>query len=98
MMTDTRDLVSATDFSRSPARYISDAAEGRTLLVIKNNEPTAAVVSMETMERVSRLDELEEDLRMLSIAVVRSLTDDGRRYSLADVAEEFGVDLDHDEG
>lgn len=93
MRTDTRDLVSATEVSKNPSRYIAEAAAGRTLLVLKNNQPTAAIVSIEKMAELSRLEEREEDLRMLSIAVVRSLTDDHVRHDLADVAAEFGVDL-----
>lgn len=93
MRTDTRDLVSATDLSKNSARYITEAAEGRTLLVLKNNQPLAAIVPIETMTELSQLEEREEELRMLAIALVRTLTDDGRRHSLDDVAAEFGIDL-----
>jgi len=46
------------------------------------------------MDRLSRLEELEEDVRMLAIATVRSFTDSAARHDLADVAAEFGIDLE----
>jgi hypothetical protein len=39
-----------------------------------------------------KLEELEEDLRLLSIAVARTMTDNGRRYSLEEVEAELGID------
>lgn len=95
MRTDTRDMVSVTDAGRNLGRLTTEVAEeGRTLVVLKNNEPTAAIVPIKTMDRISRIEEMEEDLKMLGIAYVRALTDDGTRYSLDDVAAEFDVDLD----
>lgn len=94
MRTDTSDLVGVSDAGRNLGRYASEAANGRTLVIVRNNEPTAALVSITAMDRLSKLDELEEDLRLWSVALVRSLTDTGERYSLESVAEEFGLDLD----
>ncbi len=45
------------------------------------------------MERVQG-EELESDLPLLTVALVRTMADSGRRYSLDDVAAELGVDLD----
>lgn len=97
MRTDTRDLVSVTDAGRNFSRLAGEVAEGRTFVVLKNSEPTAAIVPMETMDRLSRIEELEEDLRMFGIAAVRTLTDSGRRHDLDDVAAEFGIDLDSED-
>lgn len=94
MRTDTRDMVSVTEAGRNFGRLSTEVAQGRTLVVLRNNEPTVAIVSIEKMEQLSRIEELEEDLKMLTIAAVRTLTDDGSRHSLEDVAAEFGVDLD----
>lgn len=95
MRTDTQDLVSITTASRSFGRIAEAVADdGRNRVVLKNNEPTVAIVPMGTMDKLSRIEEMEEDVRMLAIAVVRSLTDSGVRHDLADVAAEFGVDLD----
>lgn len=95
MKFDTRDLISVSDASkRGVSALISEAEDGRSRVVLRNNKPVAAVVSMESIERLSRLDELEDDLRLLSVALARIVVDDGRRYTLDEVAEEFGVDVD----
>ena len=98
MRTDTSDLVGVSDAGRNLGRYVSEAANGRTLVIVRNNEPTAALVSIGTMDRLSRLDELEEDLRVWSVALIRTMTDSGERYSLESVADELGIDLDELEG
>jgi antitoxin (DNA-binding transcriptional repressor) of toxin-antitoxin stability system len=95
--TDTKDLVSVTDAGRDFSRLAGEVAEGRTFVVLKNSKPTAAIVPMKTMDRLSRIDELEEDLKMFGIAVVRALTDSGQRYDLDEVAREFGIDLDSED-
>lgn len=95
MNIDTHDLISVTEASsRGVSRLIQDAAQGRTQVVLRNNKAVAAVVSIEAIERLARLEELEGDLRLLSVALARTVTDSGRRYSLAEVASELGVDLD----
>lgn len=95
MRIDTRDIVSISQASRSFGQIAKDVADdGRNRVVLKNSEPTVAIVPMRTMDKLSRIEELEEDVRMLAIAVVRSLTDSGARHDLADVAAEFGIDLD----
>lgn len=92
---DTQDLISVTEASnRGVSRLIQDAAQGRTQVVLRNNKAVAAVVGIEAVERLARLEELEGDLRLLSVALARTVTDSGRRYSLTEVAAELGVDLD----
>lgn len=94
MRIDTNDMVSVTDASRNISKLVSAAAEeGRQTVVFRNNQPAAAIVDIRTMERLQRLDELEEDLRLIAIAWVRTLTDSGERHDLDAVAAEFGVDL-----
>lgn len=58
------------------------------------NKAVAAVVGIEAVERLARLEELEGDLRLLSVALARTVTDSGRRYSLDEVAAELGIDLE----
>ncbi|HSL07102.1 MAG TPA: hypothetical protein VK887_03895 [Pseudonocardiaceae bacterium] len=95
MNVDTQDLISVTEASnRGVSRLIQDAAQGRTQVVLRNNKAVAAVVGMDAVERLARLEELEGDLRLLSVALARTVTDSGRRYSLEEVAAELGVDLD----
>jgi prevent-host-death family protein len=95
---DTRDMISVTEASREVSRLVTEAAEdGRTWVVMKSNRPAAMIVGMAQMERLQRVDDLEQDLRLWAVALVRSVTDDGERFDLDDVAREFGVDLDDDE-
>jgi antitoxin (DNA-binding transcriptional repressor) of toxin-antitoxin stability system len=93
MKTDTRDIVSATKAARDFSRISGEAAAGRNFVVVRNNEPTVAIVPVSQMERLDRIDELEDDVRLMSVALARIATDDGVRHSLDDVAAEFGVDL-----
>jgi len=93
MNVNTDDLVSVTEANSSLSRLLNEAHQGRTKLVMRNNKPFAAIVSPEAAARLQRLDELEEDLRLLGLALVRAVTDDGVRHSLDDVAAEFGIDL-----
>lgn len=97
MNVDTHDMISVTEANnRGVSRLIQDAASGRTQIVLRNNKVVAAVVGVENIERLQRLDELESDLRLLSVALARTVTDSGRRYTLDEVAAELGVDLDDD--
>ncbi|GEL48315.1 type II toxin-antitoxin system Phd/YefM family antitoxin [Cellulomonas hominis] len=97
MRTDTRDIVSVSDAAKNFSRYTSEVSEGRSIVIVRNNEPTAALVPLDRMDRIDRIDELEEDLLLWGLALARTVTDSGERHELADVAAEFGVDLDEDE-
>lgn len=101
MNVDTRDLISVSEAnSRGISKLISDAEDGRPQVVLRNSKAVAAIVDIECMDRLQRLEELEDDLRLLSIALVRSAADSGRRYELDDVLAEIGIDpdgLDEDE-
>lgn len=95
MNIDTRDLISVSEAnSRGLSSIISEAEAGRPKVILRSNKPVAAIVDIATMERLQALDEREEDLRLLGIALARTAADSGKRYSLRDVAAKFGVDLD----
>ncbi|MGH4026630.1 MAG: hypothetical protein ACRDRV_18820 [Pseudonocardiaceae bacterium] len=95
MNINTHDMISVSEASsRGVSKLIQDAALGRVQVVLRNNKAVAAVVGIEGIERLQRLDELESDLRLLSIALARTVTDTGRRYTLDEVAAELGIDLD----
>ncbi len=97
MNVDTNDMISVTDASkRTVSRLVTEAMGGRTFVVMKNNRPAAVIVGQEQMERLQRLDEMEQDLRLWTVALIRTITDTGERHDLAGVAAEFGIDLDED--
>jgi prevent-host-death family protein len=95
MNIDTRDLISVTDANnRGLSSIINEAAEGHLKVILRSNKPVAAIVDIATMEKLQQLEEREEDLRLLGVAVARMATDSGKRYTLREVAAKFGVDLD----
>lgn len=93
MRTDTKNLVSLTAFGADVSTYVRDAENGEPKVIMRNNKPAAVLMGIEDAERLSRLDELEDDLKLLTAAMVRIVTDNGNRHSLDEVATEFGVDL-----
>lgn len=97
METTTESLIGATDFARSPAKMLQRAENGERIVILRNNKPTAIIVDVKTAERVSRIEQIEEDMKLLVASMVRIATDDGRRYELDDIAAEFGIDLDSSE-
>lgn len=97
MNVDTNDMISVTEASGKFSRLVTEAEAGRTFCVMKNNQFAAAIVGREQLERLQTLSEVEDDLRLWTIALVRTVTDDGTRYDLDEVAREFGVDLDDEE-
>jgi antitoxin (DNA-binding transcriptional repressor) of toxin-antitoxin stability system len=103
MNIDTNDMISISDVSKQGvSRLVNEASEGREFILIKNNKPAAALVGIEKLERLRRI---EEDVKLLAMAVVRATTDTGERVSLSDAAARFGINLDelddddgHDDG
>ena len=95
MNVDTRDLISVSEASnKGVSRLVTDAENGRPQVLLRNGKPVAAVVHIGSMDRLQKLDELEDDLRLLSIVLVRAAADSGRRYDLDDVLAEAGIDPD----
>lgn len=94
MLVDTKHLVSVTDVSRNASKIIRSAHDDDTTYVVMNGStPTAVISSIDRVERLTQLEELEEDLRLMAVATIRMLTDTGERHDLDDVAAEFGIDL-----
>lgn len=92
MNINTDDMVSVTDIrSRGISFYLSQAATGRTIAIMKNNKVQAVLTGSEAMEQLQALDEREENLRLWSAAIIRYATDEGARHELADVAAELGI-------
>lgn len=93
MNVDTRDLISITEANtKGVSKLVTDAENGRPQVLMRNSRAVAALVNIDSMDRLQRLDELEDDLRLLSIALVRAAADNGRRYDLDEVLAEAGID------
>lgn len=94
MKIDTRDIVSVTAAGqRGVSWLVNEAAAGRSKLILKNSEPAAFVTSVEVYERLERVDELVDDLRLLMVATMRDLTGDGKLHDLDDVLAELDIAL-----
>lgn len=73
MKTSTADLVSISDANqRGISNLASSVAGGRRLVLLRNSKPAAVMADVETMDCLERVEEMEDDLRLLSIAWVRT--------------------------
>ncbi len=89
---DTTDLLSITDANkRGISGLARDAEQGLDRVLLRNNKPVAAVVSMRRLEQI---EQLEEDLLDISLAIARSLTSGTDRHSLDQVLTRFGFTRD----
>lgn len=85
---DTADLISVSDANKKGVSgLIREAEMGREQVVLRNNQPVAAVVSM---DRLERMQEIEATLLDVSLGIGRLLTTSTRRHSLDDVLAQFG--------
>jgi antitoxin (DNA-binding transcriptional repressor) of toxin-antitoxin stability system len=92
MNIDTEDLISVTDASnRGVSRLVTDAENGRPQVLVRNNKVVAAVVGLDELARLRNLDELESDLRLLAVALVRTVADNGHRYTFDEVLARSGI-------
>lgn len=88
MMIDHRDVVGATEFANASSRWVKAAEEGRSVIIAKNNRPTAALVGI---DRLQELEDREENLSLLALALVRTATDNGNRTELNEFIAELGL-------
>ncbi|MBS9535830.1 type II toxin-antitoxin system prevent-host-death family antitoxin [Mycobacterium sp. M1] len=88
MMIDHRDIVGVTELANSSSRLVAEAAQGRDVIISKNNRPTAALVGI---ERLQDLEEREENLALLTLALTRIATDNGRRTELDEFIRELNL-------
>lgn len=56
MLIDTNDLVSATEFNRNTGRYTNRAAEGRRVVIMKDQKIVAALIGVHDLNRLDALD------------------------------------------
>ena len=100
MMIDHRDVVGVTELANCSSRLVAAAADGRDVIISKNNRPTAALVGI---ERLQQLDDREENVALLALALTRMATDNGNRTELDDFISELGLttavgELDDEDG
>ena len=87
-LVDTADLLSISEANKGGVSALVRKAEaGREQIVLRNNKPVAAVVSM---KRLEQLQQLQDDLLDLSLAAARMLATGPRRHSLDEVLAQFG--------
>lgn len=72
---------------RGVAGMINDA-ETHDIVVTRRNHPVAVIVSMDRMEHIQNLI---DDLRDLTLAASRVITDDGVRISFDDLLAAYGL-------
>lgn len=56
MKIDEADMASATDVGRNTGRYISQATDGRRIIIMNNHQPVAAIIGMADLRRLDALD------------------------------------------
>jgi prevent-host-death family protein len=88
MMIDHRDVVGVTELANCSSRLVASAAQGRDVIISKNNKPTAVLVGI---ERLQELEDREENVALLALALTRTATDSGNRTDLDDFIEELGL-------
>ena len=82
-------MVPISQFNRGQASRIFDRLHTENqLVVLKNNQPAAVILSPEEFYRLS---EVEEDYNMLIKALVRLERSDSKTYSIEDVMKELGI-------
>lgn len=87
-LVDTANLISISDASKlGVSALVREAEEGNEQVVLRNNKPVAAVVSM---KRLEQLQELQENLLDVSLAAARMSTSGAHRHTLDDVLAQFG--------
>ncbi len=94
MKVDTQNIRSATQAARSFSAIIDEVEAGSTIIVVRNNRPVTAIAPISTLERLDELDEREDDLRLLAVALTRAETSSGPLRDWDEVAAELGINLD----
>jgi antitoxin (DNA-binding transcriptional repressor) of toxin-antitoxin stability system len=89
---DTNSLLSISEASqKGVSALIRAAEEGRDQVLLRNNKPVAAVVSM---RRLDEEQQLREDLADVTMLAARMLTTDGKVSSLDEVLDRFDFTRD----
>jgi len=84
---DTADLLSISDANKlGVSGLVRRAESGRGYMLLRNNKPVAAMMSV---TRLEQLQELEENLLDISLATARMLATGPARHSMDDVLARF---------
>jgi prevent-host-death family protein len=89
---DTADLISISEANRlGVSGLVREAEAGHEQVVLRNNKPVAAVVSI---KRLEQLQQLQEDLLDFSLVAARMLSTGPQRHSLDEVLAQLGYTRD----
>ncbi|MDR2702818.1 MAG: type II toxin-antitoxin system Phd/YefM family antitoxin [Cellulomonadaceae bacterium] len=88
------DIRPVSQVGRNFGAVTDEVEAGRSILVMKNNKPVAAVVPPEMLEQLDAISEREDDIALLVLSLIRVTTNHRPMHTLEDVAAEFGVSLD----
>ena len=95
MMMDSDNILTISEAqSQGISKIVSNAKSGRRIVVTRQGHPAAAVVDIETLDRLQRVEEIEENARLMALVLARMVTDNGHRTSLDDVLKELGIEED----
>lgn len=84
-----RSMVSQTDFSKGKAPEIfRRIGSEKRIVVMKNNKPSAIILSP---DEYARLAEYAEDAELLALAEKRIVESDGTVYTQEEVLKELGI-------
>ncbi len=91
-LVDTEDLISLSEASKQGlSKLVTEAAAGRRCVIVRNNHPAVAIVSIDWLTEAQNA---LEDWRDLTLALDRVSVDSGQRTSLDDVFALFNVTRD----
>jgi prevent-host-death family protein len=95
MKCDTDDLIAISDVKSQLSQLVREADDGRDVVVLVNNRPTAALVGIGRLKRLTALEDEIEELRLFTVAALRqSRATDAATISFDAVLDKLGVDAD----
>lgn len=87
-LVDTANLISISEANKlGVSGLVRKAEEGQEQVVLRNNKPAVAVVSV---ERLEQLQQLQDDLLDIAMTVARMSATGPTRHSLDEVLSQFG--------
>ncbi len=90
-------LVSVSDFSKGKTSHIFDDVKNNNAqyVILKNNQPTAVLISVEDYKRIKKLEELlekiETQILLEQAAEVQNKLDESTMLTMEDVMKKYNV-------